>query len=291
MDIEMPELDGFQATKRIMTETPTPIVIVSGHVDGQVGVSMKALQAGALTLVSKPGGLGQASFEQAARELVDVVKAMAEVKVIRHHTIRAGRSSLTRARASSIEAVAIAASTGGPVALRRLLQDLPGSFPAPILLVQHISSGFLDGYAQWLDGDCGLRVRIAAAGERLEAGTVYVAAEDRHLGVRSGRAVLADEPPIGGFKPAGTFLFESVAKAYGARALGVILTGMGRDGVDGLRELKAAGGRVLAQDERSSVVYGMPKAAVTAGVVDEVLPLGLLGRRLVELTVREEDPS
>ena len=180
--------------------------------------------------------------------------------------------------------VAIGTSTGGPAALRRILIDLPGDFAAPILVVQHIAKGFLGGLASWLNSSCRLHVKVAGDAEPLESRTVYLAPDDRHLGVRrDGRTLLSDAPPIGGFRPSATFLFESVARAYGANAIGIILTGMGSDGVAGLRELHAAGGLVLAQDEASSVVYGMAQEAVQAGVADDVIPLERIASRLVEL--------
>lgn len=290
MDIEMPGLNGFQATKRIMTERPTPIVIVSGHLDvGQVGLSLQALRAGALTVCAKPAFESAAELERAAAELTDVVKAMAEVKVIRHRESR--RRQRRASRAPGLSVVAVAASTGGPVAIQRLLQDLPGDFPAPIVVVQHISPGFTTGFASWLDAGCGLHVRLAEAGEALQGGTVYVAPEGRHLEFDGERVALVEPTEAGGFCPSATNLFRSASVSFGARAIGVILTGMGRDGVAGLSSLSLAGGRVLAQDERSSIVFGMPAAAIGAGVVDEVLPLGLIGSRLSDLVAGSESVS
>jgi two-component system chemotaxis response regulator CheB len=180
--------------------------------------------------------------------------------------------------------VLVGASTGGPAALRRILMDLPRDFEAPILIVQHIAHGFVEGLASWLNVGCSLHVKVSEEGEVLQPRTVYLAPDDRHLGLRSdGRALLSDRPAIGGFRPSATFLFETGAEAYGARAIALILTGMGSDGVAGLRPLHDAGARVLAQDERSSVVYGMAQEAVKAGVVDHILPLEMMATKLVEL--------
>jgi two-component system chemotaxis response regulator CheB len=180
--------------------------------------------------------------------------------------------------------VAIASSTGGPAAVHRLLSELPGDFPAPILVVQHIARGFLAGFAAWLNDASALHVAVARDGEPLESGRVYVAPEDRHLGVSPQlTAVASGGPPIGGFRPAATHLFASLA-GLGGSGVAVLLTGMGADGVEGLHALRRAGGRVLVQDEESSVVFGMPGAAIAAGLATEVLPLGRIAARLIDLT-------
>ncbi|MBN4059188.1 chemotaxis-specific protein-glutamate methyltransferase CheB [Endomicrobium sp. AH-315-J14] len=281
MDVEMPGMNGLEATARIMREVPTPVVIVSGHeVDG---MAEEALGVGALALVPKPVSPLHRDYDKRREELLRVVRAMAAVSVVRH--VRNVQRPTPPAEHRRATVVALAASTGGPRALQTLLSGLPEDFEAPILVVQHIAAGFRTGFASWLDSTSPLTVKLARSGERLQGATVYVAPADFHMGVSStGRVLLSEEGPIGGFRPAASFLFESVAEAVGADAVGVILTGMGRDGVRGLRALDAAGGLVLAQDESSSVVYGMPKAALDAGVVDSVLPLNALAARLVQLT-------
>ena len=180
--------------------------------------------------------------------------------------------------------VAIAASTGGPAVLQRVLSDLPGDFPAPVLVVQHIATGFVHGLADWLNASSSLRVKVAEDGEALEPHVAYLAADGRHLGTRApGRIELSDEPPVGGFRPSGTYLFESAARLRGPAVAAVILTGMGSDGVAGLHKVREAGGTVLAQDEESSVVFGMPGDAVVAGLVDTVLGVEEIAPRLVAL--------
>jgi two-component system chemotaxis response regulator CheB len=180
-----------------------------------------------------------------------------------------------------VRVVAIAASTGGPAALQAIFSELPENFPVPILVVQHIADGFVPAMVDWLGQTSRLSVVIARHGMPLQGGVVYIAPSATHLGVANGRIVLSSDRAIGGFRPSGTHLFRSASAEYGSATMGVILTGMGRDGVDGLRALHAAGGFVIAQDERTSVVFGMPSEAIRAGVVQSVLPIGKIGAAIV----------
>jgi two-component system, chemotaxis family, protein-glutamate methylesterase/glutaminase len=305
MDITMPLMDGFEATREIMASVPTPIVIVTASgLAREVQTGLRALQAGALAVLPKPPGPGAAGFEEAARQLVANVKALSQVKVVRHWRNAGVRSqeSGVRSQGSGVvsssltpdsrlltpELVVIATSTGGPAALHRLFAALPGDFPLPILVVQHIARGFTDGLADWLGKSTALRVKVAADGEPLAPHTVYLAPEDRHLGVsRRPAVVLSSVPPVGGFRPSGTFLFASAARSRGAGTVALILTGMGSDGVEGLAEVRRAGGHIVAQDEESSIIFGMPGAAVAAGLADVVLPLDAIPAHLMEL-VRHE---
>lgn len=290
MDVQMPGMDGFEATRQIMIEAPTPIVIVSGVSNvREVEVSMHALRLGALAVLEKPSGPDAPDFEDQSRRLIQTVKAMAQVKVVRRWPERAPVSLATPWRRVDVRVrprvVAIAASTGGPGALAQVVGALPPDFAPPVLVVQHLARGFVDGFAAWLNtASASLRVKVAEDGEPLRSRTVYVAPDDRHLGVRGDSVAVSDAPPIDGLRPSGTFLFESVAKAFGPAAVAVILTGMGTDGVAGLHAVRIAGGRIIAQDEETSVVFGMPGAAIAAGLVDDTLPLGAISSRLRELT-------
>ncbi|MBX7201196.1 MAG: chemotaxis-specific protein-glutamate methyltransferase CheB [Rhodospirillaceae bacterium] len=284
MDLHMPVMNGFEATKQIMIEAPTPIIIVTAGLDvNDVKVSMEALRVGALALLDKPA-LGAGDFQAACARVTSTVKAMAGVKVVRHFAPRtpAAQPQAQAARSPRIRLVAIAASTGGPAALARVFADLPGQFPVPIIVVQHIAKGFVTGFASWLNSSCPLQVKVAQEGEALQPSRVYLAPDDVHLGVDAHlRARLNHSAPIDGFRPSATFTFQSVAKVLGPAALSLILTGMGQDGVAGLADIKKAGGRIAAQDEASSVVFGMPGAAIARGLADRALPLAGIGEWLI----------
>ncbi|MGH7590162.1 MAG: chemotaxis-specific protein-glutamate methyltransferase CheB [Gemmatimonadales bacterium] len=289
MDIHMPDMDGFEATREIMVAAPTPIILVTSSTSrDEVNHSFDAMRAGALVVVAKPDNPGSTMFDGRRVQFLAMAKAMSQVKVVRRAAPRVQPTpppvALRRAAGDRIRLVAITASTGGPAAIQRILSSLPREFPAPILVVQHIADGFIGGLASWLDASCNVHVKVAEHSEPLLGRTVFLAPDARHLGVAAnGQIAVADAPPIDGFRPSGTYLFQSAARIYGAGMLAVILTGMGRDGVEGLKAVKAAGGLVLAQDEASSVVYGMPREALDAGVVDAVLPLDEVAARLMEL--------
>lgn len=283
MDIHMPALDGYEATRRIMVEAPTPILIVSASVDANdAQASLNALRAGALGLSEKPSLGDDAEAAEGRTRFLELVRALADVKVVR----RARPSPVAPRRpvgpeTRPAEIVAIAASTGGPAALAQLVGALPADLPVPVVVVQHNTNGFMPALATWLNGAGNVGVRVASHGERVDRGVLYLAPDDHHLGVDGqGRIALDDRAPIGGFRPSASYLFESVARSFGPRALAAVLTGMGSDGTDGLRQLHGAGGWVIAQDEASSVVFGMPGAAIAAGVVDEVVSLEDLPKRI-----------
>ncbi len=285
MDVQMPRMDGLKAIEEIMIANPTPIVVVSSTITADdVRKSMDATEAGALTAISKPASPQSADFVQSAQLLVETIKSMATVKVIR----RVRRESRKPVQPVAKKAVkrerilAIAASTGGPQALHRVLAGLPSDFPLPILVVQHICTGFTTGFVSWLQQAVSLNVKIAEDEEKLCPGTVYVGPESHHLGASGFRIQLIDQPPVGGFRPSANELFQSVANTFADAAIALILTGMGEDGVKGLQSVHRLGGHTIAQDEGSSVVFGMPRAAYEAGVVDRVLPLDDIAGYLVD---------
>ncbi len=290
MDVQMPKMDGFDATKQIMVESPTPVVIVSAAVDpADVAVSMNALRVGALAVLRKPMGPGATGFDREARQFVRTVKAMSEVKVVRHRRPPAierevaGRH-VAPVHHAPVRVVAIATSTGGPAALHTILSALPATFGIPILVVQHIAGGFVDGLATWLDGVSSLTVSVARDGDELRPGCVYIAPDDYHLGLAGqGSIRLSDAPPVDGFKPSASFLFREAARVFGPSTLALVLTGMGSDGVGGLAEVRSAGGRILVQDEQTSVVYGMPGAAAEAGLADASIGLWSIAEKLEEV--------
>ena len=289
MDIQMPAMDGYEAIRRIMSETPVPIeVLTSTESDIRLGATYKGVESGALMVFGKPRGLPGDDPE--ADELINVVKAMADVKVIRRKWKVPGASQLAkmenavRRTANRYGIVAVGTSTGGPPALRTVLGELPATFPVPVVVVQHISKGFADGLARWLNETIALRVKLAEAGEPLLAGNAYIAPDEVHLQVTGqGKVALLKESPMDGHRPSVTALFNSVAKQYGRNAVGVLMTGMGRDGANGLYAMKQEGAYTIAQDEASSIVFGMPKEAINMGAAGEVLALQKIGQKIKEL--------
>jgi two-component system, chemotaxis family, protein-glutamate methylesterase/glutaminase len=279
MDLHMPCADGFSGIARIMAETPTPILVLSANREEAVG--FRALSLGALDILEKPSATSDLGAYGSL--LRSRLRLLAGVRVIRHpRGLRDGPRPAAPVRGRA-DLVVIGASLGGPRALATILRALPADFPAPIAVVQHIADGFTEGLASWLAQESRLNVREARDGEPLRAGRVLLAPTGRHLVVSEGTAHLSEAAPVDTFRPSVTPLFVSAASSYGPRACGVLLTGMGRDGAEGLRALKAAGAHTIAQDEATSVVFGMPRAAIELGAVDRVLPLDDIARALLEL--------
>ncbi len=293
MDVHMPRMDGYEASRRIMESRPTPIVVVSETPDtAETNKAFRAMEAGALAVLERPAGIGHPNQEASAANLVRTVKLMAEVKVVkrwsrsRHASIAhplPARSDI-KLPPTDIAIVAIGASTGGPPVLQTILSQLEPSFHVPILVVQHIAMGFTEGFVEWLRQSSRLPVRLAAQGEEIHSGRVYVAPDGFHLKVApSRRVLLSSEEPENGLRPSVAALFRSVAKVYGRQATGVLLTGMGKDGAEELRLMRERGAVTIAQDRESSVVHGMPGYAISLGGAAYVLPPERIPLALKEL--------
>lgn len=283
LDIEMPGVDGLHALGYIMSECPRPVIMVSGATTrGNVDLTIRAFELGAVEFVRKPDQLSPAGWASVAPRLHDALRAATDANfglpLLARPELRK-RSARVSLHAAT-EAVAIAASTGGPRALAELIPGLSARCEAGVVVVQHMPPGFTAGLARRLDQLSHLPVREAQSGEPLLAGHVYLAPGGRHLRlVASGdgaRLQLSDDAPVHGVRPAADPLFASVAQVFGPRALGVVLTGMGRDGSDGLRELLRAGGRGLVQDRASSAVYGMPGQARAQVAAEDEHPLSVM---------------
>jgi len=295
MDIHMPRIDGFESTRRIMETNPLPIVICTATADPkEMAVAFRAMEAGAVACVAKPTGVEDPEFTSRAENLRQTIRLMSEVKVIR----RWSRPRMAAARTKSVapagvkatlpRVIGIGASTGGPPVLQTILSGLPRDFGAPLLIVQHISPGFLPGMVEWLNQTTGLRVHIAAHGALPDPGHAYIAPDDFHLGVTSsGRLLLAREPAENGLRPSVSYLFRSLASSFGSSAVGVLLTGMGKDGAAELRQMRDRGSVTIAQDRESSVVHGMPGEAIELGAAVHVLPADrIAGALIAEMTRR-----
>ena len=301
-DLHMPRMDGLELTRWIMTEYPRPILVISASVDQHADQQnvFQLLQAGALDVFPKPTISSLGDYEQIRHELITRIKVLSGVSVFTQRRSKLSSQpappasvatkplvypvprqpglltpsprSPAIARIHAPKVVAIGASTGGPQALHTILKALPAHFPLPILCVQHISEGFLSGLTQWLASACQLRVTIAQAGDYPKPGFIYFAPDRSHLQLSSkGTFVLAGDAPVSGHRPSVTVLFQSVATYYRQTAIGVLLTGMGRDGADGLHAIAQAGGITIAQSEESCVVFGMPKEAIDLGAVQTIL--------------------
>jgi len=280
MDIHMAGMDGYETTRIIMETVPTPIVIVSGSLSvNEVSNSFKLIEAGALAMILRPPGMEDPGFTEARRKLIQHLKLMSEIKVVKRfpnqmalriRPMHAVQTSLPEIK--DIQLIAIGASTGGPIVLQTILSQLPRNLSVPVVVVQHIAKGFLEGFRDWLASSSNLPIHIAKDGEMLEPGNIYIAADDFHMGLCSGpRIKLIKSPPENGLCPSVDFLFRSVAAVFGSSAIGVLLSGMGKDGAKGLKTMKEKGCFTIAQDEASCVVFGMPGEAVKIGAVVQVL--------------------
>ncbi len=285
MDIHMPGMDGLEVTRKIMETKPVPIVVVSAScLVEDIERAFQLIEAGALTAIAKPIAIGSGDFEATAWRLVQTVKDMAAVKVIKRWPKKNKEKGKQQDQASEIadnpipeikpyKVIAIGASTGGPQAIETILKKLPSDYPASILMVQHIAPGFLAGMVEWLDNILALHVKVAHDGEQLKPGTVYLCPEGKHMGLdKESKIALSSAEPLGGHRPAVAFLFQALAQ-NNSDCLAILLTGMGKDGAVELLELKEKGATTIAQDKESSVIHGMPGAAIALGAHCHILNL------------------
>ena len=292
MDIHMPKLNGLEATRLIMETNPTPIVIVSGSESTQeVATTFDAMDAGALAVLRRPAGIGHVDHQATARDMVQTIKLMSEVKVVRRWSrmrnagpiLQPANLSLVR-ESTRIRIVTMGASTGGPSAIEAILAALPKNFPVPILIVQHMSAGFIGGFVRWLTNSSSLPVHVATHGELLLPGHVYIAPDEYQMKVeREGKIALTKDEPEHGLRPSVSYLFRSIAEVYGCDSVAGLLTGMGRDGAPELRLLKEKGAITFAQDKDSSVVHGMPGEAIRLDAAMLVLPQEKIAAVLMNL--------
>lgn len=291
MDIHMPNMDGLEATRRIMETYPTPIVMVSGSSDFQEDMTtLRAIEAGALAALRRPDGIGHPDYETSTRALVQTVKLMSEVKVVRRWPKMRREPPVTAKPAlgvtapAKIKVIALGASTGGPPVLQTILSMLPVDLPVPVLIVQHMASGFIMAFVEWLAQSSGLPVHVATHGEYLAPGQVYVAPDEFQMKVEyGGRVVLTRDEPESSLRPSVSYLFRSLAEVYGGSVVAGLLSGMGRDGADELLLLKEKGAVTFAQDKESSVVHGMPGEAIRLNAATYILAPDKMAAVLTDL--------
>ncbi|HEY2989510.1 MAG TPA: chemotaxis-specific protein-glutamate methyltransferase CheB [Candidatus Binatia bacterium] len=294
MDLDMPVMGGLDATKIIASTRPVPILVVSQLIESRdSGVAFEALRCGAIDIMGKPSGAAPGGFSQIGEELIFRVKTVAHIRPLRLvskpalPTIKPRFKSLRQLRQGLI---VIGASTGGPPALATILKGLPHYLPVPIVIVQHIAPGFLAGLRQWLERQSPLPVKLAGNDMTLENGTIYLAPDNYHLEVGAGKKLLLTSgPPLQGHRPSADRLMETAAQVYGGETLGVLLTGMGRDGAHGLKKIRDAGGHSIVQDEATSLVFGMPREAILNGAAEIVSPLDKIADEIVHATFSREE--
>jgi two-component system chemotaxis response regulator CheB len=280
MDWQMPKLDGLEATRIIMETTPTPIVIVTGSVAANdAAVSFRMIEAGALAIIQQPPSVDHPDYEREKQQLTRTLKLMSEVKLVKRLVRTSKKKEIARPSAknyfrseSDIQVIALGASTGGPNVLQTILSGLPKDLSVPIFIVQHISKDFTAGFVEWLQNTTNYPLHIASDGEYPLPGHGYVAPDDYHMGIERGpKIVLSKSDLENGLRPSVAYLFRSIAQNFGSHAVGILLTGMGRDGADELKIMKEKGAITFAQDEESSMIYGMPGEAIKLNAATYIL--------------------
>ena len=303
MDIHMPEMDGFEATRKIMETHPVPIVIVSASWNPEeVSKTFRTMEAGAVAALEKPRGMGHPQSEASVKELLQTVKLMSEVKVVRrsprHRVVQEERGIPTKEEKPvvdpnpNIKLVAIGASTGGPLVLQTVLSKIPKDYPVPIIIVQHIAMGFLSGLKDWLCKTTNFPVKIAEEGERCQPGNAYLAPDGVQIALHKNMSViLSDNSPEHNLCPSISYFFRSIGDVFGKNAIGVLLTGMGRDGAKELKMLKDKGCVTIAQDKDTSIIHGMPGEAIKMGGATYILPSNKIGEKLESLVIKKKEKA
>lgn len=305
MDIKMPVMDGMEATRRIMETTPIPIVIISAsYKPDETKLAFQAIESGAVAILEKPSGVGSIQYDMLASKIKETVKLTSEVKVLKRW-IKPVKTDFTNNpltsesqkcfkdfkthSSSDYSIIAIGASTGGPPVLKTIISLFPKDFKASIIIVQHISIGFLPGLIDWLSQSSNLPIKTAAHNDILQPGHVYFAPEDSHIGLETGTTITTSKSsPENGHRPSVSFLFRSVALAAGRNSIGVLLTGMGIDGARELKQMKDKGALTFAQNEESSVIFGMPGEAVKLDAAAYILPPEAIAKELLRLAYYEK---
>jgi two-component system, chemotaxis family, protein-glutamate methylesterase/glutaminase len=298
MDINMPGMDGFETTTRIMSSNPVPVIIISGeYKTSEIAKTFRALEVGAVDILPKPTGIGSQNHENEVRKLITLVKLMSEIKVVRRNPPAGKQPEITPKPSSSAVlkydkplvknkdfVIGIGASAGGPIAIQKLLLGLDIDFSIPLVMVQHIEPMFAEGFAQWLELTTNRKVIIASDGMELKEGMIVLPPGEMHLGFSNkGILQVTKEPPDNRLRPSVHHLFTSMATTYGPDSIGIILTGMGTDGVQGLKLLKEKGAVTIAQDAQSSLIHGMPGEAIKAGASRYVFSIEQLINYLNEI--------
>ena len=281
-DLHMKEMDGLELTKQVMANYPRPILVVSTSVQKEdTNTIFELLQAGAVDVFPKPNTGLASDYEQVKRDLINKIKILSGVTVFTKRQTPlvsspnpANNFNFIARNTGTIKVITIGASTGGPQALHKIIAQLPANLPVPVICTQHISKGFLQGLVDWLNSECQVKVKIAQVGEIPEPGMVYFAPDQNHLELDAqGKFIYGSSLPVDGHCPSVSVTFKSVAKFYGRAVMSILLTGMGKDGASGMQAIFEVGGITIAQDEKTCVVFGMPKEAIALGVVQHILPI------------------
>lgn len=294
LDVQMPKMDGLEFLDRLMRLRPMPVVMVSAYTEAGSETTLRALELGAVDFIGKPRADGGRTMEDYAEELLDKLRAAKSARLRRRPQAVAGTAPVVPVVAparpiGSGRVIFLGASTGGTEAIKDFLMGIPANCP-PILIVQHMPEAFTGSFARRLDSLAAPRVIESAGGERVEPGTVYIAPGHSHLQIRRAaggyQTELLSSAPVNRHRPSVDVLFDSAASVVGAQAVGVILTGMGKDGAQGMLRMRQAGARTFGQDEASCVVYGMPREAFLVGAVEEQCPLDDMARRVMNAVTR-----